>query len=117
VALYLRYEAHVCGLVSVMLAGKGGLSSEQRCAEGVLFVGGKGYACWVVRQRKAQGNFLGEVSMGARGHRRVMRWEIHKGQRGMPSLVHHWEMAFKCKLSVHPGCSGGRRNEGGCLRA
>lgn len=57
------------------------------------------------------------LSVGAGGCGSVMRWKIRKGQEGMLSLMQHWEMPCRCKLSVHPGCSGERRGEGGCLGA
>lgn len=116
-ALCLRYKACVCDLVSVLLAGKGGMASKQRCAGRVLFADGEGYFCWVVRQRRAKGEFLRGSEHGNRGTREGDAMEDPKRIKGWLSLTHHWEMPCKCKLSVHPGCSGERRSEGGCLRA
>lgn len=41
VVLCLRYKARVCDLASVLLASKGGMASEQRCAGRVLIAGGR----------------------------------------------------------------------------
>lgn len=40
-ALYLHYKTHVCGLVSVLLADKGRMATEQTCAGRVLFAGSR----------------------------------------------------------------------------
>lgn len=45
-ALHLHYKADVCGLVSVLLASKGGMASEQRCAGRALLAGGEAGPGW-----------------------------------------------------------------------